>query len=86
MSYEKYGYEVEIEGLKFWGVMHYTYTPAKICGMPEDCYPAEFDVDYVTCECISHGDEVFFSDEIKELIYNDYAERVLDTILEDFRP
>lgn len=77
----KYDYQVEIDGLTFEGVMHYTYTPAKTWGMPEDCYPEEFDLDYVTCEGVWVKDGIYLSQKATDLLYDEYAEQVLDEIL-----
>ena len=77
----KYEYQVKVDGLTFEGVMYYNYTPAKTSGMPEDCYPEEFDLDYVTCEGVWVEDGIYLSEGATKFLYDEYAEEVLNEIL-----
>jgi hypothetical protein len=81
----KYDFEVEIDGINFEGTMYYNFIPAKLSGAPEDCYPEEFDLDYITCEGVWVGDGVYLSTESSNALYNDYAEDILQEVLDGFR-
>ena len=77
----KYDFQVEIDGINFECVMHYNFIPARISGAPEDCYPEEFDLDYIVCEGVWVGDGVYLSNESAGALYNDYAEAILQEVL-----